>query len=100
MNNYLLFIIHCSLKIFIFFELLMSGGIVPKKKRSQNKKRVRHSTWQTEKIKYWDNKINLVKNKETGKVTLAHRVDPETGYYGDKQIITARSKNNEKIVDA
>lgn len=77
----------------------MAWGIVPKKKRSQSKKRIRHSTWQTEMIKYWTKKINLVKNSVTGSTSLWHRVDPKTWYYGDKQVITVKSKK-EKIVDA
>lgn len=78
----------------------MSGGIVPKKKRSQSKKRIRHATRVTEKVKYWTKKINLVKNKDTGNITLGHRVDMKTGYYNGKQVMNVSSQSKDTIVDA
>ncbi len=76
----------------------MSGGIVQKKKRSQSKKRIRHATWQKKVLDYWTKKLNLGVNKTTGNVVRGHRVDKKTGYYGDKQVMTVKSK--EQILDA
>lgn len=78
----------------------MAGWIVPKKKRSQSKKRTRHSDWQTTKIKYWMNRLNIVKDKDTGNMKLWHRVDLKTGYYNGKQVMTIKSKSKDKVVEA
>ena len=78
----------------------MSGGIVPKKKRSQSKKRIRHATWATNLIKHWTKRIQLVKDKDTGSVHRAHRVDEKTGYYNGKQVMNIKTKSKDTIVDA
>lgn len=78
----------------------MSGGIVPKKKRSQSKKRIRHATRATNLIKYWTKKIQLVTDKDTGNVTRSHRVDMKTGYYKGKQVMNVKSSSKDTVVDA
>ena len=78
----------------------MSGWIVPKKKRSQSKKRIRHSDWQTKKIKYWMKRLNIMKDKDTGNMKLGHRVDLKTGYYNGKQVMNVRTKSKDTIVEA
>ncbi len=74
--------------------------IQQKKKRSQSKKRMRHSSWQREQLRRLNKKLNLVKCKNCWATKLWHRVCPYCGYYAGKQVITIKSKSETNIVDA
>lgn len=75
-------------------------AIVPKKKRSQSKKRIRHSTRQTLHIKRLVRINNVSTCTNCNAKKLAHRVCQSCGYYKGKQVLTIKVKSSSKIIDA
>ncbi|NCQ81462.1 50S ribosomal protein L32 [bacterium] len=75
-------------------------AIVPKKKRSQSKKRIRHSTRQTLNIKRLVRINNIITCKNCNAKKLAHRVCTECGHYKGKQVMTIKTKSNDNVVEA
>ena len=73
---------------------------VPRKKVSIHKKNMRHSTWLRLNLNKLTDKYQQVKCANCGKYKLSHRVCPACGYYAGKQIITIKSKDKSKTIDA
>jgi len=73
---------------------------VQTKKRSIAKKKARHSTRQTLKIKKLVNATNIVKCNNCGADKLSHRVCPACGYYKWRQVMTIKSKDKTQVLDA
>lgn len=75
--------------------------IGPKKKRSQSKKRIRHSAWHTGQIKKLAKKYQLATCPTCGASRLNHRVCSVCGSYNGKQVITIKTKEDKNtVVDA
>lgn len=74
--------------------------IGPKKKISKHKWRLRHAEWQRRNLKRLSDVTNLVVCKNCWKVKLSHRVCPHCGFYGDKQVITIKSKSKETVIES
>ncbi|HCB51886.1 TPA: 50S ribosomal protein L32 [Patescibacteria group bacterium] len=74
--------------------------IGPKKKVSKTQSRTRHSTWETINLKKISNTYKVSTCKNCGAKKLAYKVCPVCGYYKGKQVITIKSKGNEKVIDA
>lgn len=76
-------------------------AIVPKKKRSQSKKRIRHSTRERENLKRLSKINNVMTCKNCGAKSMGHRVCKSCGFYAGKQIITIKTKADKAtVVDA
>lgn len=76
-------------------------AIVPKKKRSQSKKRMRHGARERVNLVRLANNLNIMTCKNCGAKKLGHRVCLICGRYGDKQIITVKAKKSKQtVVDA
>lgn len=73
---------------------------VPKKKISQHRKRRRHGMWERLQLQKLENRVTLVKSKDSGEYTMAHHVCLKTGMYKGKQVLTIKSKDKSKVVDA
>jgi len=74
--------------------------IWPKKKRSIAKKHQNRNMWMTKQMKKLTKRTNIVKCTHCGSPKLSHRVCMACGYYGDKQVISIKTKSSEQIVDA
>ncbi len=74
--------------------------IQQKKKRSQSKKRIRHSSWQRDRLRKLNNKLNISICKNCKSPKLWHRVCRVCGFYAGKQVLNIKSKSKETIVDA
>jgi len=74
---------------------------VPRKKISISKKRSRHSTWEGLNMKRLMNTTtNVVKCNNCGADKLSHRVCPACGYYKGRQVMTIKSGDKTKVVEA
>jgi len=73
--------------------------IGPRKKISKHKSRVRHSEWKRRQLTKLSNVANVVKCKTCWKFKLTHRVCPHCGYYGEKQVLTIKTKSKETIIE-
>jgi len=73
---------------------------VPRKKNSIHKKNVRHSAWLRLNLVRLTETYQQVKCSNCSKYKLSHRVCPYCGFYAGKQIITIKSKDKTKTIDA
>lgn len=73
---------------------------VPKKKISQSRKRRRHGMWERVTLKKLQNKLNIVKSKDSGEYALGHHVCLKSGKYNGKQVLTIKTKGGSTVVDA
>jgi len=73
--------------------------IEPKKKHSIARKRTRHSAWKTITLKKITNKVALATCNHCGASRLNHRVCLACGFYGDKQVLTIKTKKS-SVIDA
>ena len=56
--------------------------------------------WMTRQMKKLTKRTNIVTCTNCKSPKLSHRVCKACGYYGDKQVITIKTKSSEQIVDA
>ncbi len=75
------------------------GAIGPKKKRSIEKRNIRHATWETDILKKLSNMMSFSLCTNCGATRLAHRVCKKCGYYKGKQVLTIKTKTA-KVIDA
>lgn len=74
--------------------------IWPRKKRSIAKKHQNRNMWMTRQMKKLTKRTNIVTCTNCKSAKLSHRVCKTCGYYGDKQVLTIKTKSSEQIVDA
>ncbi len=75
-------------------------AIVPRKKRSISKKKIRHSARQTHALRKINNALALATCKSCGAVKQAHRVCHTCGQYNGKQILTIKVAKKNDVIDA
>lgn len=76
------------------------SNIGPKKKISKTQKHSRHSTWVRMTLKKMSNRMALSACKNCGATKMAYRVCGSCGYYGDKQVLTIKTKQKETVMEA
>ncbi len=74
--------------------------IQQKKKRSQSKKRIRHSSRQRDQLYKLNRKLNIWVCKNCMSKKLWHRVCKVCGFYAGKQVLNIKSKSKGTVVDA
>jgi len=74
--------------------------IGPRKKRSIAKKHQNRNMWMTKQMKKLAKRTNIVTCKNCKQPKLSHRVCKSCGFYGDKQLLTIKTKKAEQILDA
>lgn len=75
-------------------------AIVPRKKRSISKKKIRHSTRQGLALRKINNALALATCPSCGAVKQSHRVCHSCGVYNGKQVLTIKVKATEGVIDA
>lgn len=75
------------------------GAIGPKKKRSIQKRNVRHASWERDILNKLSKMVSLSICTNCGATKLAHRVCKSCGYYNGKQVITIKTKKD-TVIDA
>ncbi|MCS6983132.1 MAG: 50S ribosomal protein L32 [Candidatus Absconditabacterales bacterium] len=79
---------------------MSAGAIGPRKKRSQQKKRIRHSTRQTLNLRRLANLISTALCSNCGGVKQNHRACHHCGWYNGRQVFIIKTKSSSELLDA
>lgn len=74
--------------------------IGPRKKRSKAKKHQQRNMWMTKQMKKLTKRTNIVICTQCNKPKLSHRVCKFCGFYGDRQLLTIKSKTSGQVLEA
>jgi ribosomal protein L32 len=76
------------------------ANIGPKKKITKTQKHTRFATWLTGKLKKATRKLDIVLCTNCGATKLNYRACTTCGWYGDKQVMTIRTKSSQEVMEA